>query len=132
MRSTGGLERPLDRRANVRLAVSLTEQRRDKARGVSYQVCYHLEVMAKRHKRSISLPPEIDRMVAQAAKTADMTVSAWIAETAYQRIKLDAGRQGIEEWEAENGSLTPEERKEGREIVRGLFAAAEAAEMKAK
>ncbi len=36
-------------------------------------------------------------------------MSAWIATTAAQRLRLDAGRRGIAEWEREHGELSVEE-----------------------
>lgn len=79
---------------------------------LSYQLCYR-EFMAQREKRSISLPPELARAVEEAARAEGLTFSAWLARTAAHRLKLDAGRQALAEWEAENGPLTPEERAEG-------------------
>lgn len=65
--------------------------------------------MAVRHKRSISLPPELDAAIDRAATAEGTTVSAWLAETAARRLKLDAGRHAIADWEDEHGELTPEE-----------------------
>ena len=84
---------------------------------LSYQLCYH-DFMAQREKRSISLPPELAQAVDEAARAEGLTFSAWLARTAAHRLKLDAGRQALAEWEAENGPLTPEERAEGRAIAR--------------
>ena len=72
---------------------------------MSYLLCYH-RVMAQREKRSVSLPPDLARAVEQAAKAEGTTFSAWLAETAAHRLKLEAGRQAIAEWERENGPLT--------------------------
>jgi hypothetical protein len=79
---------------------------------LSYHLCYP-NPMAQRDKRSISLPPELARAVEDAARAEGLTFSAWLAQTAARRLKLDAGRQALAEWEAENGPLTPEERAEG-------------------
>lgn len=49
----------------------------------------------------------------EAAKAEGLTFSAWLARTATHRLKLDAGRKALAEWEQENGPLTPEERAEG-------------------
>ncbi len=65
--------------------------------------------MAQREKRSISLPPDLARAVDDAARAEGTTFSAWLAQTAAHRLKLEAGRQAIAEWELENGPLTPEE-----------------------
>jgi hypothetical protein len=84
---------------------------------LSYHLCYS-EPMAQRDKRSISLPPELARAVDEAARAEGLTFSGWLARTAAHRLKLDAGRKALAEWEQENGPLTPEERAEGRAIAR--------------
>lgn len=75
---------------------------------LSYRLCYRVR-MAQRHKRSISLPPDVDDAIGQAAADAGMSVSAWLAQTVIHRLKIDAGRRGIAEWEAEHGALTERE-----------------------
>ena len=79
---------------------------------LSYHLCYPRS-MAQRDKRSISMPPELARAVEEAARAEGLTFSAWLTRTAAHRLKLDAGRQALAEWEQENGSLTAEERAEG-------------------
>ena len=69
--------------------------------------------MAQREKRSVSLPPDLARAVEQAARAEGTTFSAWLAETAAQRSKLEAPRQAIAEWERENGPLTEAELADG-------------------
>ena len=81
-------------------------------RGLSYLLCYR-NVMAQREKRSVSLPPDLARAVEQAAKAEGTTFSAWLAQTAAHRLKLEAGRQAIAEWERENGPLTEAELADG-------------------
>ena len=58
--------------------------------------------MAQREKRSISLPPELARAVDEAAQAEGITFSAWLAQTAAHRLRLEAGRQALAEWEQEN------------------------------
>jgi hypothetical protein len=77
--------------------------------------------MAQRHKRSISLPPELDDAIEGAALAEGTSVSAWIAETAAHRLRLDAGRSAIAEWETDHGPLTPEELAEGLQRARRLL-----------
>ncbi len=79
---------------------------------MSYRLCYY-RVMAQREKRSVSLPPDLARAVEQAARAEGTTFSAWLAQTAAHRLKLEAGRQAIAEWERENGPLTEAELAEG-------------------
>jgi predicted transcriptional regulator len=87
---------------------------------LSHRLYYHLS-MAQREKRSISLPPELARAVDDAARAEGTTFSAWLAQTAAHRLKLEAGRQAIAEWELENGPLTPEEMASGRARARALL-----------
>jgi hypothetical protein len=68
--------------------------------------CATLAGMAQRQKRSISLPPELAEAIEQAASSEGTTVSGWLADTAAHRLRLDAGRRAIAEWEADNGPLT--------------------------
>jgi hypothetical protein len=82
------------------------------ANPLSYHLCYPV-LMPQRDKRSISLPPELAQAVDDAARAEGLTFSGWLARTAAHRLKLDAGRQALAEWEQENGPLTPEERAEG-------------------
>jgi hypothetical protein len=70
--------------------------------------------MAQRDKRSISLPPELARAIDQAAGDEGTTFSAWLADTAARRLKLEAGRRGIADWEKDNGPLTETERADAR------------------
>jgi hypothetical protein len=74
--------------------------------------------MAQREKRSISLPPELARAVEEAAQAEGTTFSAWLAQTAAHRLKLEAGRQALAEWERGNGPLTEAELTEGRARAR--------------
>jgi predicted transcriptional regulator len=87
---------------------------------LSYRLYYHRN-MAQREKRSISLPPELARAVDDAARAEGTTFSAWLAQTAAHRLKLEAGRQAIAEWELENGPLTPEELASGLARARALL-----------
>jgi len=50
-----------------------------------------------------------------------MTVSAWLAATAAHQLRLEAGRRGIVEWEAEHGALIAEELVEGLARARTLL-----------
>lgn len=79
---------------------------------MSYRLSYH-RIMARRQKRSISLPSDLADAIDVAATAEGTTVSAWIAETAAHRLRLDAGRQGVAEWERQHGALTPDEIAEG-------------------
>ncbi len=92
---------------------------------LSYRLCYHNRV-AQREKRSISLPPELARAVEEAARAEGTTFSAWLAQTAAHRLKLEAGRKALAEWEQENGPLTEAELAEGRARARASLGRAPA------
>lgn len=83
--------------------------------------------MAQRTKRSISLPAELAQAIEHAVDQGGTTFSAWIAETAAHRLRLEAGRQGIAEWERDHGPLTADERAEGRAQARSALGRADVA-----
>ena len=87
---------------------------------MSYRL-YYRRVMAGRQKRSISLPHDLAEAIEQAATTEGTTVSAWLADTAAHRLRLDAGRQGIAEWERQHGPLTTDELADGLARARKLL-----------
>lgn len=66
-------------------------------------------VVAGRDKRSVSLPADLAAAIDQAAADEGTTFSAWLAETAAHRLRLEAGRRGLAAWEKEHGPLTAEE-----------------------
>ena len=71
--------------------------------------CATVVVMA-RVKRSVSLPGELAEAVEAAARAQGTTVSAWLAQSAAHRLRMDAGRTALADWEAEHGPLTEAER----------------------
>jgi hypothetical protein len=77
--------------------------------------------VARRTKRSISLPPEIARAIDRAAAGHGTSFSGWLAETAAHRLRLEAGRRAIAEWEHEHGALTAEELADGLARARALL-----------
>jgi hypothetical protein len=77
--------------------------------------------VAQRQKRSISLPSPLADAIDEAAAAEGTTVSGWLAETAAHRLRLDAGRRGIADWENENGALTPDELADGLARARALL-----------
>lgn len=82
--------------------------------------------MAVREKRSISLPPDLAAAIDRAAEAEGTSVSAWIASTAEHRLRLDAGRRGIADWERDNGALTADELADGLARARALLGRAKA------
>jgi hypothetical protein len=76
--------------------------------------------MAQRTKRSVSLPPELAREIERAATRSGTSFSGWLADTAAHRLRLEAGRRAIAEWEREHGALTAEELADGLARARAL------------
>ena len=78
--------------------------------------------MAQREKRSVSLPPQLAREIQEAAAREETSFSGWLADTAAHRLRLDAGRRAIAEWERGHGPLTPAELGDGLARARALLA----------
>jgi len=72
-------------------------------------------------KRSISLDDELATQVEQAAHDDGVSFSAWLNEAAERRLRLRQGLQGVQEWEADAGALTPEERAAGEALLDRLL-----------
>jgi hypothetical protein len=68
--------------------------------------------MAVRKKRSISLPPDLDAEIAEAAAQAGMSYSSWLAATARKEFTIRAGLAAIGQFEHDHGAFTPEEAAE--------------------
>jgi hypothetical protein len=77
--------------------------------------------MAKRTKHSVSLSPELSSAIERAAAERGETFSGWLAATAAHRLRLEAGRRGLAQWERAHGALTPAELEEGRARARALL-----------
>jgi hypothetical protein len=77
--------------------------------------------MAQRDKRSVSFPPDLAKAIDAAAAESGTSFSAWIANTAAHRLRLDAGRRGVAEWEAEHGPLSEQELADGLARARELL-----------
>jgi len=83
--------------------------------------CTTIGAMAGRQKRSISLPHDLADAIDQAAASEGTTVSAWIADTAAHRLRLEAGGRGIAQWERQHGALTADELADGLARARSLL-----------
>ena len=83
--------------------------------------CTTVVCVARRQKRSISLPSDLADAIDTAATAAGTTVSAWMAETASHRLRLDAGRRGVAEWEHQHGALSPDEIADGLARARAML-----------
>lgn len=67
--------------------------------------------MGERFERiSFTLPGPIASRIRAAAAEQSETISGWLVRAAEHRLRLDAGRRLLAEWEAELGPVTDEER----------------------
>jgi hypothetical protein len=60
-------------------------------------------------KLSVSFDPELGDAVRGAAKRAGRGLSAWLAEAAEAKLRAEALRDFLDDWEAEHGVLTADE-----------------------
>lgn len=65
--------------------------------------------VAGRKKRSISMPPDLDAQIEEAAKAGGVTYSAWLAATVRKEFLLEDGLEGVAEFERANGAFTDTE-----------------------
>ena len=77
--------------------------------------------MAVRKKRSVSIPPDLDAQIEQAAAHAGMTYSAWRAATARKEFVIRSGLDAVADFERAHGAFTPEETAEAEEWARGAL-----------
>lgn len=61
-------------------------------------------------KLSLSFEPELARRTREAAEATGRSLSAFVAEAVEYRLKLEAARRLLEEWEAEHGAISEQER----------------------
>lgn len=66
--------------------------------------------MTAYERLSVTVPADIAQQVREAADQASETISGWITAAAAHRLRLDAGRQLLAEYEAEHGAVTEQER----------------------
>jgi hypothetical protein len=65
-------------------------------------------------KLSVSFEPVLARRTRAAADATGESLSAFVAAAVEQRLKLEAAREVLEEWEAEHGPITDRERERVR------------------
>jgi hypothetical protein len=58
---------------------------------------------------SITLAPELGRAARRAAKRANLSLSAWIAEATADRVRNEALGAALDQWESEDGAFTSDE-----------------------
>lgn len=65
-------------------------------------------------KLSVSLEPALAQRMRAAADASGESVSAFVAHAVEHRLKLEAARELLQEWEAEHGAITAVERERVR------------------
>lgn len=60
-------------------------------------------------KLSVSFDPELGDAVRDAARRKGTSLSGWLAQAAAAKLRAEALREFLDEWEAEHGPLTAEE-----------------------
>ena len=66
---------------------------------------------------SVSFELELGQAIRDAAARSGMSVSAWLAEAARDRLRLAALDEAIGAWEEQYGALTDAEIEEAEEIL---------------
>jgi hypothetical protein len=72
-------------------------------------------------KRSVSLNDDVASSVEAAAKEDGVSFSAWLSNAAERQLLVRQGLKGVANWEAEAGSLTPEEIAAGEALLARLL-----------
>ena len=72
-------------------------------------------------KRSVSLDQSVADEVERAAAADGVSFSAWLSEAAQHRLLVHHGLDGVEDWEAEAGPLSAEERAAGEALLDRLL-----------
>jgi hypothetical protein len=69
------------------------------------------------HRLSISVTPEVEQSIKDAAAAAGIPVSTWLSRAAIHTAKLEAGRAAVREYEAEHGAISSHERNKARKVL---------------
>lgn len=70
-------------------------------------------------KMSVSFDLELGEAIRGSATTAGQTVSAWLAEAARDRLRLEALGEAVTAWEQEFGPLTDDEVTGAERVLEG-------------
>ena len=60
-------------------------------------------------KMSVSFEATLGDEIRRAARERGVGLSSWLAEAAARKLRADALREFLDEWEAEHGAFTPDE-----------------------
>lgn len=69
---------------------------------------------------SVSLSAEVAAAVRKAASDAGMSISGWVEQTVGNIARRQAGLQAMDEYEAEHGAFSREERERARRTLHEL------------
>ena len=72
-------------------------------------------------KRSVSLDTEVAAAAEAAAAEDGVSFSAWLSEAAHRQLLIREGLRGVAEWEAEAGTLSPDELAAGEVLLDRLL-----------
>ena len=84
--------------------------------------CATISDVPVRKKRSISIPPDLDASIEEAAKKAGTTYSGWLATTARKELTLRAGLAAVAAYERAEGAFTEDEIAEADTWARDALA----------
>ena len=68
-------------------------------------------------KMSLSFPPGISERIKLAAKQAGTSTSSWVADAARMKLRNEALRAYLDEYQAEHGAFTDEELAEASQAL---------------
>jgi hypothetical protein len=77
--------------------------------------------MAVRKKRSVSMPPDLDAQIEDAADREGLTYSAWLAAAARKEFTIRAGLDAVAAFERAEGAFTSAELAEAEQWARGAL-----------
>jgi hypothetical protein len=60
-------------------------------------------------KMSVSFDPDLGDSIRASARRSGRGLSGWLAEAAAEKLRSEAFDAFLEQWEADNGEITPEE-----------------------
>jgi hypothetical protein len=106
------------RRGWVRRSAAGTAAASATGRLVVILSCYAPVMVAER--LSLSLSAEAAAAVRKAAADAGMSVSGWVEQTVGSIARRQAGLRAMDDYEAEHGAFTQEEREQARRTLRKL------------
>lgn len=69
------------------------------------------------HRLSISVTPDVEQSIKEAAEAAGLPVSTWLSRAAIHTAKLEAGRAAVREYEAEHGTISSTDRAKARKVL---------------